>query len=350
MVGTGKGAEQGILIKNAEALEAAQSINSLIFDKTGTLTKGKPQVTDIVVLNDLTETELLKWVASAESGSEHPLAQSIVDTAQERSIPLWDPIDFEAIPGKGIRVRINGDLVSVGNQKFIDPENDLPEEIVVKIAHLEEQAKTVVLTKLNNKIIGLLAIADPIKESSKATIDLLHEMKINTYMVTGDNKRTANAIGKELGIPNIIAETLPENKADIVKQLQSENHSVGMVGDGINDAPALAQADVGFAIGTGTDVAIETGDIVLIREDLRDVVASIQLSRKTLSKIKQNLFWAFIYNIIGIPLAAGILFLPFGLLLIPEFAAAAMAFSSVSVVTNSLLLRFYTPSARLLQG
>jgi Cu+-exporting ATPase len=351
MVGTGKGAEQGILIKNAGALEAAQNINSLIFDKTGTLTKGKPRVTDIVLLkDDLTETELLKWVASAESGSEHPLAQAIIETAQDRKLTLLDPIDFEAIPGKGIRVRINGDLVSVGNRKLLDPEKGLLESIEAKIVQLEEQAKTVILASLNNKIIGLLAIADPIKESSKATIELLHDMKIQTYMVTGDNARTANAIGKELGINNIIAETLPENKAEIVKQLQGKNRFVGMVGDGINDAPALAQANVGFAIGTGTDVAIETGDIVLIREDLRDVVASIQLSRKTLSKIKQNLFWAFIYNIIGIPLAAGILFLPFGLLLIPEIAAAAMAFSSVSVVTNSLLLRFYTPSARLLQG
>ncbi|PWI48247.1 copper-translocating P-type ATPase [Candidatus Heimdallarchaeota archaeon B3_Heim] len=347
MVGTGKGAEKGILIKNAESLEAAQKINALIFDKTGTLTKGKPRITDITVLkNDLTEDAVLKWVASAERGSEHPLAQAILETATERKISLWEPKDFEAIPGKGVRVRVDGTIVTVGNRKLHNVDGLITDPIEAQMQELESQAKTVVLISLNKELIGLLGISDPIKDTSKITIQLLQEMGIQTYMVTGDNNRTAEAIAKELGITEVFAEVLPQNKAQIVKNLQQEGKFVGMVGDGINDAPALAQADVGFAIGSGTDIAIETGDIVLIKEDLRDVVASIQLSSKTLSKIKQNLFWAFFYNVLGIPLAAGVLFLPFGVLLVPEIAAAAMAFSSVSVVSNSLLLRYYSPSAQ----
>ncbi len=348
MVGTGKGAEKGILIKNAEALEAAQKINAIVFDKTGTLTKGKPRITDIIVLKEnMTEDEVLKWVASAERGSEHPIAQAIIETADERSISIKNSMDFEAIPGKGIRVRIDGSIVIVGNRKIFENTETISASIDAKMQELEDQAKTVVLVALNKELIGLLGVADPIKDTSKTTIQLLNKMGIKPYMVTGDNKRTAEAIAGELGINEVFAEVLPQNKAKIVKELQEKGKFVGMVGDGINDAPALAQADVGFAIGSGTDIAIETGDIVLIKEDLRDVVASIQLSSKTLSKIKQNLFWAFIYNVLGIPLAAGILFLPFGILLVPEIAAAAMAFSSVSVVTNSLLLRYYTPSAQI---
>ncbi|MHA2112780.1 MAG: heavy metal translocating P-type ATPase, partial [Candidatus Hodarchaeales archaeon] len=348
MVGTGKGAEQGILIKNAESLEAAQKIDAIIFDKTGTLTMGKPQITDIVILkDDFKEEEILKWVGSAEKGSEHPLAQAILNTAKKRGIQLLDPKDFEAIAGKGIRVRINGSIVTVGNRSLLQSVKEIDQDLDNKMVEFENQAKTVVLVGLNDEIIGLIAIADPIKANSKVTIRLLEEMSIETYMVTGDNSRTAKAISEELGMSNVFAEVLPENKVEIVKKLQNEGKFVGMVGDGINDAPALAQANVGFAIGSGTDVAIETGDIVLIKEDLRDVVASIKLSRKTISKIKQNLFWAFIYNVLGIPLAAGLLFLPFGILLIPEIAAAAMAFSSVSVVSNSLLLRFYNPNNNL---
>ncbi|MHA2238494.1 MAG: copper-translocating P-type ATPase, partial [Candidatus Hodarchaeales archaeon] len=346
MVGTGKGAEQGILIKNAESLEAAQKIDTIIFDKTGTLTEGKPKVTDIISMDEsMTKEEVIKWVASAEQGSEHPLAQAILESAKDQNISLLEIKDFEAVPGKGVRVRINGALVTVGNRKLHETKERFSSDLEETMNRLEDQAKTVVIVALNKRIIGLLAIADPIKSSSKVTINLLKKMHINPYMVTGDNTRTATAIATELGIENVFSEVLPEHKANIVKDLQEKGHFVGMVGDGINDAPALAQAEVGFAIGSGTDVAIETGDIVLIKEDLRDVVASIQLSRKTLTKIKQNLFWAFIYNILGIPLAAGVLFLPFNILLIPEIAAAAMAFSSVSVVTNSLLLRFYRPSA-----
>ncbi len=347
MVGTGKGAEKGILIKNAESLEAAKKIDTIIFDKTGTLTKGKPRVTDIVVLKEnLSEDEVLKWVASAERGSEHPIAQAIVESANEKSISLWEPKDFQAVPGKGVRVRVEGTIVTIGNRKIHEDTGLITDSIENRMRKLEEQAKTVVLIAFNKEIIGLLGVADPIKATSKITIQLLSEMGIATYMLTGDNRRTAEAIAVELGISEVFSEVLPRNKAEIIKELQRKGKFVGMVGDGINDAPALAQADVGFAIGSGTDVAIETGDIVLIKEDLRDVVASIQLSTKTLSKIKQNLFWAFIYNIFGIPLAAGVLFVPFGILLVPEIAAAAMAFSSVSVVTNSLLLRYYSPSAQ----
>lgn len=344
MVGTGKGAEQGILIKNAEALEGAHKINTIIFDKTGTLTKGKPKVTDIVVITDNREkNEVLRLVASVEKGSEHPLAQAIIESAEDKEIELYEPKDFEAIPGHGIRARINGDIITVGNRRLFD-KNGIPiNDIENTIKALEEQAKTVVISAINQRLLGVLAIADPLKETSKNVIEQLKRMDIETYLITGDNERTATAIASQVGINNIMAEVLPENKADIVQKLQKEGKIVGMVGDGINDAPALAQADIGIAIGSGTDIAIETGDIVLIKEDLRDVVASIQLSRKTISKIKQNLFWAFFYNVIGIPIAAGILFIPFGITLVPEIAAAAMAFSSVSVVTNSLLLRFYTP-------
>ncbi len=347
MAGTGKGAESGVLFKNSEALEAATKLDTIVLDKTGTITEGKPAVTDIIPFNnDLENREyLLKIGASAERGSEHPLAQAIIDTANQRGIQLLDPKDFEAIVGKGIRVRINGSIVTVGNRSLHHSDKTIDQDLDDKMTDLEDQAKTVVIVGLNDEIIGLLAIADPIKVHSKVTIRLLEEMNIETYMVTGDNARTAKAISQELGMSNVFAEVLPQNKAEIVEKLQNEGKFVGMVGDGINDAPALAQANVGFAIGSGTDVAIETGDIVLMKkDDLRDVVASIQLSRKTIAKIKQNLFWAFVYNVLGIPLAAGLLFLPFGILLIPEIAAAAMAFSSVSVVSNSLLLRFYNPS------
>ena len=344
MVGTGKGAEQGILLKSAEALEGAHKINAIIFDKTGTLTKGKPKVTDIVVLIDSKkEDEVLQLIASAEKGSEHPLALAIIESAEEKGLELYELKEFEAIPGHGIRVRINGDIIMVGNRRLFENSGISTEYLENEIKRLEEQAKTVVISAVNKKLYGLLAIADPLKETSKDVITQLHRMDIEIYLVTGDNKRTAKAIATQVGITNVLAEVLPEHKADVVKRLQEEGKFVGMVGDGINDAPALAQADVGIAIGSGTDVAIETGEVVLIKEDLRDVVASIQLSRKTISKIKQNLFWAFFYNVVGIPIAAGILFIPFGITLVPEIAAIAMAFSSVSVVTNSLLLRFYTP-------
>jgi Cu+-exporting ATPase len=345
MVGTGKGAEQGILIKSAEALEEAHKINTIVFDKTGTLTQGKPKVTDIIALTEgQEEDEVLRLIASAERGSEHPLAMAIIESAKAKKVELYEPKDFEAIPGHGIRVRINGDIVMVGNRRLFEKNGISTKHLENKIKKLEDQARTVVISTVNKQLFGLLAIADPLKETSKDVITQLNKMGIEIYLVTGDNERTAKTVATQVGITNVLAEVLPEHKADVVKGLQKEGKFVGMVGDGINDAPALAQANVGIAIGSGTDVAIETGEIILIREDLRDVVASIQLSRKTISKIKQNLFWAFFYNVVGIPIAAGFLFIPFGIILIPEIAAAAMAFSSISVVTNSLLLRFYKPT------
>ncbi|MFX0206460.1 MAG: heavy metal translocating P-type ATPase [Candidatus Hodarchaeota archaeon] len=344
MVGTGKGAEQGILIKSAEALETACKINAIIFDKTGTLTQGQPKVTDVIPFDkDMKKDDILRFIASAEKGSEHPLAQAIIESAEERGLSLWEPKDFEAVPGYGIRARINGDIVRIGNRKLLKRDGISTEVLEEQIQLLENSAKTVVIAAINRELLGIIAIADPLKDYSKAAVQELQKMGIMTYLVTGDNRRTAEAIAAQVGIKHVFAEVLPEKKAEIVKQLQSEGFIVSMVGDGINDAPALAQANVGIAIGSGTDVAIETGDIVLIKEDLRDVVAAVQLSRKTLTKIKQNLFWAFFYNIIGIPVAAGVLFIPLGLTLVPEIAAAAMAFSSVSVVSNSLLLRFYKP-------
>ena len=347
MVGTGKGAEQGILIKSAEALEGAHKINVVIFDKTGTLTEGNPKVTDIIVVMEGTgRDEILTLVASAEKGSEHPLGQAILESAEEKGIELYEPREFETIPGHGIRARINGDIITVGNRRFFSNLGVSTDQYELEIQQLEKQAKTVVISTINNKLLGILAIADPLKVTSQEVVLQLQRMGIEVYLVTGDNERTAKAIASQVGITNVVAEVLPNGKAKIVEKIQKKGKIVGMVGDGINDAPALAQANIGIAIGSGTDVAIETGDIVLIKEDLRDVVASIQLSRKTISKIKQNLFWAFIYNIIGIPIAAGILFIPFGITLIPEIAALAMAMSSVSVVSNSLLLRFYIPKIR----
>ncbi|MFX0173392.1 MAG: heavy metal translocating P-type ATPase [Candidatus Hodarchaeota archaeon] len=344
MVGTGKGAEQGILIKSAEALETAHKIDTIIFDKTGTLTQGRPKVTDVIVFEkDKKEDDIVRLIASAEKGSEHPLAQAIIESAEERGLSLWEPKDFEAVPGHGIRARINGNIVRIGNRKLLQRDGISTEVLEEQIQSLENSAKTVVIAAINRELLGIIAIADPLKDYSKAAVQELQKMGIKTYLVTGDNQRTADAIASQVGIKDVFAEVLPEKKAEIVKQLQSDGLVVSMVGDGINDAPALAQANIGIAIGSGTDVAIETGDIVLIKEDLRDVVAGIQLSRKTISKIKQNLFWAFVYNIIGIPVAAGVLFIPLGLTLVPEIAAAAMAFSSVSVVSNSLLLSFYKP-------
>ena len=347
MVGTGKGAEQGILIKSAEALEGAHKINAVIFDKTGTLTEGNPKVTNVIVAMEGTkEDEILALVASAEKGSEHPLGQAIIESAEEKGIELYEPKEFETIPGHGIRARINGDIITVGNRRFFDNIGVSTDKYDLEISQLEKQAKTVVISTINNKLLGVVAIADPLKVTSQEVVLQLQKMGIEVYLVTGDNERTAKAIASQVGITNVVAEVLPKEKAKIVEKIQEEGKIVGMVGDGINDAPALAQADIGIAIGSGTDVAIETGDIILVKEDLRDVVASIQLSRKTISKIRQNLFWAFIYNIIGIPIAAGILFIPFGITLIPEIAALAMAMSSVSVVSNSLLLRFYIPKIR----
>jgi Cu+-exporting ATPase len=337
MVGTGLGAEHGILIKNAEALQKAAQLKVIVFDKTGTLTKGEPEVTD------LTNKDLLLYAAVAEKRSEHPLAEAIVKKAQAEGINVPDPESFNSISGKGVEAKLKGETILLGNRllmrekgiAFADKENMLNE--------LEAQGKTVMLVAKNNSLLGLIAVADTLKQYSKEAVAELHGMGREVVMITGDNKRTGEAIAKQVGIGRVLAEVLPQDKADNIKKLQAEGKKVAMVGDGINDAPALAQADIGIAIGTGTDVAIETGEIVLVKDDLRDVVTAIDLSNYSMLKIKQNLFWAFIYNSLGIPIAAGILYPFTGFLLNPIIAGAAMAFSSVSVVTNSLLMKRFKP-------
>ncbi|MTI48847.1 MAG: copper-translocating P-type ATPase [Firmicutes bacterium] len=331
MVGTGKGAENGILIKGGEHLERTHNLNTIVFDKTGTITKGEPEVTDIIVL-DKDEDTILKYAATAEKGSEHPLGESIVNKAKEQKVKLMEFDEFEAIPGHGIFAKIEEDEVYLGNRKLMDDKNIEIQQAEDKIADLENEGKTAMLMSINNKLSGIIAVADTVKENSLQAINELKELGIEIYMITGDNERTAKAIAKQVGIDNVIAEVLPEHKAEKVENIKGQGKKVGMVGDGINDAPALATADIGFAIGTGTDVAIEAADITLMKGDLRDIVMAIKLSKKTMKTIKQNLFWAFGYNTAGIPLAA----LGF---LNPMIAGAAMAFSSVSVVSNSLRLK-----------
>lgn len=332
MVGTGKGAENGILIKSGEHLEKAHKMNSIIFDKTGTITKGQPEVTDIVTFNNYQEDELLRIAASAEKVSEHPLGTAIVNHAEEKGLSLKDTEDFTSITGRGLRARFEGKDVLIGNRRLMEENHIEINHIEDQVSSLEEEGKTAMITSIDGKASGIVAVADQIKETSLKAIEDLQKMGLEIYMITGDNERTARAIANKVNIENVLADVLPENKASKVEELKSAGKHVGMVGDGINDAPALAESDVGFAIGTGTDVAIEAADITLMGGDLKGVVTAIKLSRKTMKTIKQNLFWAFFYNSVGIPFAA----LGF---LNPMVAGAAMAFSSVSVVTNSLRLR-----------
>lgn len=345
MVGTGKGAEHGVLIKGGDALETAHKIQTVIFDKTGTITEGKPEVTDVIVQNGITKDELLALAAAAEKGSEHPLGEAIVRAGEEKKLDLKKVDDFIAIPGHGIEVTIDNRHLLLGNKKLMNEKN-----IVINLQaesdKLASEGKTPMYIAMDNKLVGIIAVADIVKESSQKAIKNLHSMGIEVAMITGDNRRTAEAIAKQVGIDIVLAEVLPEDKANEVKKLQDQGKKVAMVGDGINDAPALAQADIGMAIGSGTDVAMESADIVLMRSDLMDVVTAIQLSKKTIRNIKENLFWAFIYNIVGIPIAAGLLYIFGGPLLNPVFAAAAMALSSVSVVSNALRLRGFKPSHR----
>ncbi|MBS7622166.1 heavy metal translocating P-type ATPase [Candidatus Bathyarchaeota archaeon] len=342
MVGTGKGAENGILIKGGEYLEKAHKLNTVVLDKTGTLTKGEPSVTDVVTAHNYTEDQVLAFSASAESGSEHPLGEAFVRAARDKRLTIPRLESFEALPGRGVAATCSGKKVLLGNRRLM-MENGLPiAHVESRIKDLESQGKTVMLTAIEGKLAGIVAVADTLKETSRSAVDQLRRMNLEVIMLTGDNERTAKAISKQLGIDRVIAEILPADKAEIIRKLQSEGKIVGMVGDGVNDAPALAQSDVGIAIGGGTDIALETGGIVLIRDDLRDVAAAIQLSKRTVRKIKQNLFWAFFYNTVLIPVAAGLLYPILGILLNPMFAAAAMSFSSVTVVANSLLLRRFT--------
>lgn len=359
MVGTGKGAELGILFKNAEALEISQKINAVMFDKTGTLTEGKPYVTDIISDD---KDKLLLIAASAENGSEHPLGEAIVREAKEKNIKLLNIENFKAIAGFGIEVFIDNKKVLMGNEKLMNKENINIENYNSYMDKLSKEGKTPMYVAYDNKLLGIIAVADKLKNESIEAIKRLHKLGIKTAMITGDNKNTANSVAKEAGIDIVFAEVLPEEKSNEVKKLQDEGFTVAMVGDGINDAPALTQANVGIAIGSGTDVAIESADIVLVKSNTNDVVTAIELSKATMRDIKQNLFWAFCYNVIGIPIAAGVLhvfrepliassiggfltaIMGKDLLLNPIFAALAMSLSSVSVVTNALRLNFFKPS------
>ena len=343
MVGTGKGAENGILIRGAEALETAHQLNAIVLDKTGTLTRGEPSVTDVVVSGGLSEKDLLILAASAEKGSEHPLGEAIVKRAKTDGLTLFEPIDFQAIAGHGIEATVNSKRILLGNPRLMEERGIPLDGLVEKAAGLSGQGKTPMFLAVDGRCAGIIAVADTLKENSKEAVETLHRMGLEVVMLTGDNERTAKAIARQIGIDRVLAEVLPETKAEEIRKLQAEGKKVGMVGDGINDAPALAQANVGIAIGTGTDVAMESSDITLIGGDLRGVVTAIALSKATIRNIKQNLFWAFAYNTLLIPVAAGVLFPFFGILLNPIFAAGAMAFSSVTVVSNALRLRRFKP-------
>ncbi len=338
MVGTGKGAEYGVLIKGGEALETTHKLSTLIFDKTGTITEGKPKVTDIVTTN-LSEEQLLIYAASAEKGSEHPLGEAIVRAAIDRGYQLCELQSFNAIPGHGIEVGIQGKQMLLGNKKLMIEKTIDVSSLSETSDQLAYDGKTPMYMAIDGQLAGIIAVADTVKESSKKAIETLHQMGIKVAMITGDNQKTADAIARQVGIDLVLAEVLPADKANEVKKLQETGVKVGMVGDGINDAPALAQADIGIAIGSGTDVAIESADIVLMKSDLMDVSTAIKLSKATIRNIKENLFWAFAYNVLGIPVAMGLLHLFGGPLLNPMIAAAAMSLSSVSVLLNALRLR-----------
>ncbi|TBR08546.1 MAG: heavy metal translocating P-type ATPase [Candidatus Nitrosotenuis sp.] len=332
MVGVGKGAEAGILIRGAEYLERSQKITTIVFDKTGTLTKGEPSVTDIVVFGQFSENQIIGYASSVETGSEHPLAQAILKEAKMKDILIKNPQNFEAVSGMGVRAQVDGKQVLFGNRKLLGKFAISTDHIEQKMESLESEGKTVMIVAVDQGIAGLIAVADTLKESSRSAIESLKSLKIETVMLTGDNEKTAKAVAKNVGIDKVIANVLPAEKADVIKRLQSEKKIVAMVGDGINDAPALAQADIGIAIGSGSDIAKETGGIILIRDDIMDVARAVRLARATMRKIKQNLFWALIYNAAAIPIAA------IGLLS-PIIAAAAMAFSSISVIGNSYFLK-----------
>ncbi|WP_330848308.1 heavy metal translocating P-type ATPase [Aliarcobacter butzleri] len=343
MVGTGKGAQNGILIKSAESLEIAHTINTVVIDKTGTITEGKTQVTDIFTSEKITQDKLLQLCATIEKNSEHPLSDAILKKAQEKAIELLYATDFEALNGLGIKAKVEDRLFYIGNKKLLDSKNISLDLFYEKSEKLANEAKTPIFIADENEVLGLIAISDIVKPTSKDAILEFEKMGLEVIMLTGDNYKTANAIAKQININNVIAEVLPQDKEKEIQKLQSLGKKVAMIGDGINDAPALVRADVGIAIGAGTDIAIESANIVLVKSDLLDAVKAIQLSNAVIKNIKQNLFWAFFYNIIGIPLAAGVLYTVLGWKLSPMFAGAAMSLSSVTVVLNALRLKLFEP-------
>jgi Cu+-exporting ATPase len=338
MVGTGRGASAGVLIKNAEALEVMEKIDTLVVDKTGTLTEGKPRLVSVIPASGKKEEEILRLAASLERGSEHPLAAAIVEGTRERGIKMTEATDFRSVTGKGVMGTVDGRKVGMGNQKLLDEMGMRRAELSDRGEELRRDGQTVMSVVVEHEIVGLIGVADPIKKSTPEAIQLLHNEGVKIVMLTGDNRTTAEAVAKKLGIDEIQAEVLPEQKGEVVKRLQVEGRMVAMAGDGINDAPALAQAHVGIAMGTGTDVAMESAGITLVKGDLRGIANARRLSHGTMRNIRQNLFFAFFYNILGIPIAAGALYPFFGLLLSPIIASAAMTFSSVSVITNALRL------------
>jgi P-type Cu+ transporter len=345
MVGTGIAAQNGILIRNPASLEIAYRIDVVVFDKTGTLTRGKPVLTDYLAYQPRNKDEVLSIAASVENKSEHPVARAIVSAAREKAVPVKEVQDFIAIPGKGVMARLDGERILLGNRKLMEKDEvELAAEVEADSGRLEDQGKTTMFVVSGKKVIGIIAVGDTPKDHAREAISALKKLKKQVLMVTGDNKRTAESIAKYLGLDDVFSGVLPHEKEEQIKKLQSLGLVVAMVGDGINDAPALAQADIGIAIGSGTDIAIEAGDIVLVKDDLRDVVMALDLSRYAMKKIRQNLFWAFFYNLIGIPVAAGMLYPFTGFLLNPMVAGAAMALSSVSVVTNSLSMKRYRRS------
>ena len=346
MAGTGKGAENGILFKGADAVEASSKLNAVVFDKTGTLTKGEPSVTDVYATEGFVRDDILRLAAVTEKPSEHPLGEAIVRGAKEKGLSVGDTDGFEAIPGHGVRATYQGQTILLGNRRLMQQQTIDIGNLSKKMEQLEVEGKTAMLMAIDNKAAGIIAVADILKENAKVAVERLQQMGVQVAMITGDNRRTAEAIARQVGIKTVLAEVLPQDKAAEVIKLQEKGLNVAMVGDGINDAPALAQANVGVAIGSGTDVAKETGDIILIKDDIRDVVGAIEIGRATMRKIKQNLVWAFVYNITGIPLAAGILYPFTGLLVSPELASFFMAMSSVSVTMNTLLLKRFQPSFR----
>jgi Cu+-exporting ATPase len=344
MAGTGKAAEHGVLFKGADAIESTTKLNAIIFDKTGTLTKGEPSVTDVMATGKLDEAEVLKLAAIAEKNSEHPLGEAIIRGARQRGVDIPDAERFQSIPGHGVDAVWQGKKILLGNRKLMKEQGVPIEGMLAKVEALENDGKTAMFVATDGKLVGIIAVADTLKDYSVEAVEQLHRLGLEVLMITGDNKRTAEAIGRKVKIDRVLAEVLPQDKAEKVKELQAEGKKVAMVGDGINDAPALAQANVGIAIGSGTDVAKETGHVILIKDDLRDVIVAIEVAKATMRKVKQNLFWAFSYNVASIPIGAGLLYPFFKLVVSPELAALLMAVSSLSVTLNTLLLKRFAPT------